>query len=482
MRVSVEHHVDRMTVEWLLQAARAQIGEDLQRLALDRGADRGVVQHGDAPGCTQPRQGAFELERLVNRLLDKSLGGRLAPRTERRAPKAAGKPLGAGDAGALDLMRLAVEHFHTRLGEDPADLHMLARLVVVITEHSDYRNGDGSGQLSGQNMCFLRQAIVGEITAQQENIRLAVYGGQQRLQRTLRGLFDMQVADCCQARCLLTVQLGVLEKGRGAICMPTGPPDVHEFYLRTMEALRAAGLPYLVGGGYALGHYTGVPRDAKDFDIFVRREDYDAIMKVLSQAGYQTELTFPHWLGKVACEQGYIDVIFNSGNGVSRVDDGWFEHAAEATVLGIPVRLCPVEEMIWSKAYIMERERYDAADIMHLVLARAEQIDWERLIKRFGPHWRVLFSHLCLFGFIYPAERERIPAWVMMGLIRRLEREMRTPPPTEKTCQGTLLSREQYLIDVERWGLADARHTEASSMTPNDVVLWTQAIDSDRSG
>src|SRR5262249_18181913 len=77
-----------------------------------------------------------------------------------------------------------------------------------------------------------------------------------------------------------------LESVPGAICMPTGLADLQQFYLRTMEALRAAGLPFLVGGGYALGHYTGVVRDAKDFDIFVRREDYDSIMKVLSQAGF----------------------------------------------------------------------------------------------------------------------------------------------------------------------------------------------------
>jgi hypothetical protein len=258
--------------------------------------------------------------------------------------------------------------------------------------------------------------------------------------------------------------------------MPTSPADAREFYLHAMQRLRAAGLPYLVGGGYAFGYYTGVGRDAKDFDIFVRREDYDAVMEVLSQAGYHTELTHPHWLGKVSCAQAYIDVIFNSGNGIAPVDQDWFQHAPEAQVLGIPVRLCPVEEIIWTKAFIMERERYDAADIMHLILARAEQLDWVRLITRFGPHWRVLFSHLCLFGFIYPAERERIPAWVMSGLIGRLESQMRTPAPKEKTCQGTLLSREQYLVDVQRWGLADVRHTDVSSMTPDDVSLWTEAI------
>lgn len=257
--------------------------------------------------------------------------------------------------------------------------------------------------------------------------------------------------------------------------MPTSP--AHDFYRGVMEALNNARLPFLVGGGFALGQYTAVQRDTKDFDIFVRREEYDAIMKVLEQEGFNTELTFPHWLGKASCAHGYVDVIFNSGNGVAYVDEGWFKHAAHGKVFGVDVLLCPIEETIWSKAFIMERERYDGADIMHLILAHAEHLDWARLLVRFGPHWRVLFSHLCLFGFIYPSERNRIPEWVMTGLMDRLAQELREAPPTEQTCLGTLLSREQYLPDVQRWGLTDARHTNASSMTPDDVVLWTKAID-----
>jgi hypothetical protein len=264
--------------------------------------------------------------------------------------------------------------------------------------------------------------------------------------------------------------------------MPTtGAPDdtaaAHNFYRRVMESLNEAGLPFMVGGGFAFCHYTGVQRDTKDFDIFVRRAQYDPIMKVLAQAGFDTELTFPHWLGKASCADGYVDVIFNSGNGIAQVDEGWFQHGARGKVFGTDVILCPVEEMIWSKAFIMERERYDAADIMHLLLARAENIDWTRLVRRFGQHWRVLFSHLLLFGFVYPSERNRIPEWVITGFMDRLDQDLRTPPPAEKTCQGTLLSREQYLPDIERWGLADVRHTDASSMTPDDVELWTMAID-----
>ena len=78
-----------MPIERLLEPARPQIGHDLERLALDGRADRGVMQHGDAPRGAQPRQRALELDRLVDRFLHEALGGRLAPGTQRRPTEAA---------------------------------------------------------------------------------------------------------------------------------------------------------------------------------------------------------------------------------------------------------------------------------------------------------------------------------------------------------------------------------------------------------
>ncbi|MGH8300464.1 MAG: hypothetical protein ACRET5_03240 [Steroidobacteraceae bacterium] len=249
------------------------------------------------------------------------------------------------------------------------------------------------------------------------------------------------------------------------------------FYVRTLRLLSDASIPFLVGGAYALNQYTGIERHTKDFDIFVRREHYDGVAKALDAACIATELTFPHWLGKATCEHGCIDVIFSSGNGLAQVDDAWFEHAAGGSVLGVPSRICPPEEMIWSKAFITERERYDGADIMHLLLACADRLDWHRLLARFDGHWRVLLSYLGLFGFVYPSERTRVPAWLMQELIERLTRELRAPPPPRRVCQGTLLSREQYLTDIGTWGFEDARLTVAGSMTVEEVAHWTRAID-----
>src|SRR5262249_15311217 len=160
--------------------------------------------------------------------------------------------------------------------------------------------------------------------------------------------------------------------------------------------------------------------------------------------GFHTELTFPHWLGKALCDGECIDVIFSSGNGVAQVDEAWFTHAVPDEVFGLPVRLCPPEEMLWSKGYIMERERYDGADIVHLLRACGERLDWPRLLKRFGPHWRVLFNYLVLFGFVYPSEPVCIPIWVMQELMQRLQDELHGLPTPDRVCQGTLLSRAQY--------------------------------------
>ena len=253
-------------------------------------------------------------------------------------------------------------------------------------------------------------------------------------------------------------------------------PDARAFYRRMLGALDAAGVEFLVGGAYAFERYTGIERHTKDFDIFTRRGEIEMILGVLGAGGCRTELPYPHWLGKARCGDHFIDVIFSSGNGVAVVDDDWFAHAHQAQVLGLPVRLVPPEEMIWSKAYVMERERFDGADVLHLLRARGAALDWTRLLARFRSHRRVLFSHLVLFDFAYPCERAQIPQSVRKELWECLRDEMNAPPECSRVCNGTLLSREQYLPDLERWGYRDARLEGGVAMTPEHVEIWTAAI------
>ena len=254
-------------------------------------------------------------------------------------------------------------------------------------------------------------------------------------------------------------------------------PDKAELYRNVLEMLNRSGVPYTVGGTYAFQYYAGISRSTKDFDIFVRPRDVQRVLDVLVRSGFKTELAFSHWLAKAYHGEKFIDVIFSSGNGVAEVDDEWFAHAVNEEVLGVAVKLCPAEEMIWSKAFIMERERYDGADVAHLFRHCSGLLNWDRLVRRFGANWRVLFSHLTLFGFIYPGERALIPSALMRELTNRLLAELEEPTRNSKVCQGTLLSRAQYLVDVDEWGYEDARIQPRGSMTEQQVAEWTAAID-----
>ncbi len=223
-----------------------------------------------------------------------------------------------------------------------------------------------------------------------------------------------------------------------------------------LRAFAASRVPVLVAGAYAFCEYTGIFRDTKDLDLFLRERDLEDAFAVLERAGFRTELEDPAWIGKGYRGEWFVDLIFSSGNGVAVVDDHWFEHARPARVMGVDVLLAPPEEMIWSKAFVLERERYDGADVNHLLRAVGEELDWDRLLFRFDRYWEVLLSHLMLFRFAYPGERSKVPDRVMDALTSRITEELGTDHP-RALCRGNLISRVQYRHDLAQLGYEDGR-------------------------
>jgi hypothetical protein len=63
----------------------------------------------------------------------------------------------------------------------------------------------------------------------------------------------------------------------------------------------------------------------------------------------------------------------------------------------------------------------------------------------------------------------------MEDLVTRLRSEASSAAP-ERLCRGTLLSRQQYLVDVQEWGFRHARLEERVQMNEEDIVEWTDGI------
>lgn len=68
-------------------------------------------------------------------------------------------------------------------------------------------------------------------------------------------------------------------------CPEEPPSETRNFYLRSLALLDQANIPFLIGGGYAMSHYTGIIRHTKDLDVFCRPADCDRILDVLAEEG-----------------------------------------------------------------------------------------------------------------------------------------------------------------------------------------------------
>lgn len=248
--------------------------------------------------------------------------------------------------------------------------------------------------------------------------------------------------------------------------LPADQAVERDAHRRALQILQEQGLEPMVGGAYALRTYTGMWRDTKDLDLFLRKDRVERALEALDEAGYRTEVTDPLWIAKAFAGPYFIDLIFSSGNGIATVDEHWTRRAPTSEVLGLDTLVVPAEEMIWQKAFIQERERFDGADIHHLLRAKGASLDWEHLLARFGErHWEVLFVHLITFRFSFPCDKEQVPGWVMRQLIGRLQDREEQAAAPDRICRGTLLSRQQYLYETNQQGYLDAREFEVQGWT-----------------
>jgi len=233
------------------------------------------------------------------------------------------------------------------------------------------------------------------------------------------------------------------------------PPEALAFYVESLKLLAESGIPFLLSGTYAVTAYTGIVRPTKDLDVFCKAGDFPRILAFFQERGYRTEVEDERWIGKVYSGKHFFDVIFNFSTAEVPITDEWFEDAPTIEVYGSEVRITKPTELIWSKAFLQDRYRYDGADVAHVILKKADEIDWKRLLRYMEAFWEVLLIHLLNFRFIYPTERHLVPRWLMEELMDRLKAHLVLPAPKVKICRGRLFSPRDYVTDISEWGFGD---------------------------
>ncbi len=232
------------------------------------------------------------------------------------------------------------------------------------------------------------------------------------------------------------------------------PGDQESLFLDVLNTFEERGLPFAVSGAFALQQHTGICRFTKDLDIFLSPEAARDALALLEQKGYECEVCDPVWLAKAHRDGYFVDLITGMSNGVMTVDESWIARSYPATILGIKTKVLAPEELIASKLFVTRRERFDGADIVHIIYALRGQLEWNRILELAGANWEIVLWTLVLYHYVYPAGSDYVPSAIWEDLLSRFAREIRSPNPNAK-FRGSLIDDKMFAIDVEEWGLDD---------------------------
>lgn len=252
---------------------------------------------------------------------------------------------------------------------------------------------------------------------------------------------------------------------------PEWAPQARACYSDVVRLLESAAIPFTVGGGFAFHRHTGIWRTTKDLDLFLVPGDVPSALQTLRRQGFETWIEDPIWLAKAQRDGFFVDLIAGVGNATLPVNRSWIENSIDARILDIPCKALGAEEMIAAKTFVTRRERFDGADIAHLVKACGARLDWERLARLVAPHQHMLYWHLILFAFIYPAHTGAVPEPVWRNLAAHFHEQIGQADHSQP-FRGALIDPKMFAIDVNEWGERDL-YAEFSAAYPSRLDSQT---------
>lgn len=249
------------------------------------------------------------------------------------------------------------------------------------------------------------------------------------------------------SRCENNPDAGETSSWRLPICK-----EQHELFREVLSIFEGCKIEYAVAGAYALHAHTGICRDTKDLDVFLTAENAQQALRCLRERGFECEICDPVWLFKARRREYFVDLITGMSNAVLTVEDAWIERAKPAVIEGVQSRVLAAEELLVSKLFVTRRERFDGADIAHVIYGTRGQLDWQRIVTLAGGSWEMLFWALIFFHYAYPAHSDYVPRSVWDCLIERFRGAIHRPDPQAK-FRGSLVDDKMFAIDVKDWGL-----------------------------
>jgi hypothetical protein len=194
------------------------------------------------------------------------------------------------------------------------------------------------------------------------------------------------------------------------------PQDQWDVFLPVIQRARARGIQFGFGGAFAVATYTGKWRNTKDMDLYILPEHREEMIAALNECGLEDYFPVKEydrtWIYRAHSGDVIVDTIWAMANHRADVDLDWLTRGPVVEFGGEMVPVIPPEELIWSKLYVMQKERCDWPDVLNLIHATGPALDWRRLLTRLGEDILLLDGILSVFQWIAPDRAAELPAWL----------------------------------------------------------------------
>ena len=198
-----------------------------------------------------------------------------------------------------------------------------------------------------------------------------------------------------------------------------------ELYVEALSALNECGVAYMLGGAFAVYHYTNWWRHTHDMDVYVTHDCLQSAVRALASAGFRDlgehAKGDADWIYHAGKGPIMVDVIWRLANLVEYIRPDWFDRAPRGRFLGMEVVFVPLEELLWMKLFVINRHRCDWPDVFRIVKAQCADIDWDMLLERLGEHWLLMAGLIDIFDWQHPHSMGCIPDRIRAELARRRE-------------------------------------------------------------
>jgi hypothetical protein len=177
---------------------------------------------------------------------------------------------------------------------------------------------------------------------------------------------------------------------------------------RAVQGLRAADVPFLLGGSLA-SWARGGPETQHDLDLMIKPEDAERALQALADAGMEPERPPEEWLLKAWDGETLVDLIY-CPKGLP-MDDEVFARGEDLSVLGMEIRVMALEDVMATKLMALTEHSLRYEGLLQIARALREQIDWADVRARTAssPFARAFF--VLLEGLeIIPAAPQRAPS------------------------------------------------------------------------